>query len=193
LKTSSHKKGNKKDFKRKDKSTYAKGSSWNRRDISQILCFRCHKYGHYAIKCFDRTKQQASFVEVGKASIENDSEKLVFYSALSSQVSNKLNTSVIDSGSSRHIIEFKEHLDTLVENYDEEVTIGDDSNYPIKRIGTCTKNLKSTISLQLTGVLFVPRIKRNLVSISTLEDKEYRITFMEAKFLAWPKNSTINH
>lgn len=37
----------------------------------------------------------------------------------------------------------------------------------------------------------MPGIKRNLVSISALEDKGYRITFMEGKVLAWPKNSTI--
>lgn len=115
----------------------------------------------------------------------------MFYSALLSHVSTNPNTWVIDSGASRHITGFKEHLDSLIVNSNEEVTIGDDSSYPVKGIGTCTINLNSGISLQLTNVLYVPGIKRNLVSISALEDKGYRITFMEGKVLAWPKNSTI--
>lgn len=58
-------------------------------------------------------------------------------------------------------------------------------------IGNCLNQLKYGISLQLYDVLYVPRIKQNLVSISTLEDKDYRITFMEGKVLAWPKNSNL--
>ena len=78
---------------------YGKGSSKQRKDISQVQCFRCDQYGHYAIKCPNRTKKQASFAKVGKTNIEDDYEKVAFYSALSRQVSNKLNTWVIDSGS----------------------------------------------------------------------------------------------
>lgn len=72
----------------------------------------------------------------------------------------------------------------------EEVTIGDDSAHPVKGVGTCTIKLKSGISIQLTGVLFVPGIKRNLVSISTLEDNGYRVSFIEGKVMAWPKTAT---
>lgn len=70
-----------------------------------------------------------------------DSEKFVFYSALSCQVSNRPNTWVIDSGASRHLTGFKEHLDFTKEDYDDEETIGDNTSYPIKGIGTCTINL----------------------------------------------------
>lgn len=189
LNSNSYKKGKKKNFKRKrDNCSNGKRSSKKKRDISEVQCFRCDQYGHYAMKCLDRIKQHASMVEVNKGS---DSERLVFYSTLSSQVTSSSNTWVIDSGASRHITGFREHLDTLVENSNEEVTIGDDSNYPVMGIGTCNINLKSGISLQRTGVLFVPGIKRNIVSVSALEDKGYRLTFMEGKVLAWPKNSTI--
>jgi hypothetical protein len=32
-------------------------------------------------------------------------------------------------------------------------------------------------------------MKRNLVFVSSLEDKGYKVTFSEGKFLAWHKNS----
>ena len=35
-------------------------------------------------------------------------------------------------------------------------------------------------------------MKRNLVSISTLEDKGYRVTFADGKVLAWHKDSSMN-
>lgn len=102
-----------------------------------------------------------------------------------------MNSWVIDSGSSIHITGFREVLDSMKEENDEEVTIGDDSTHPVKGVGTCTIKLNSSVSLQVRGVLYVPGIKRNLVSISTLEDNGYRVTFMDNKVLAWPKNSSI--
>jgi hypothetical protein len=46
--------------------------------------------------------------------------------------------------------------------------------------------------LHLSEVLYVPGMKRNFVSIFSLEDKGYRVTFFEGKFLAWHKDSHIN-
>ena len=66
----------------------------------------------------------------------------------------------------------------------EEVTIGDDSAHSVKRIGPYTIKLKSVKSIQLSGVLYVLGIKRNIISISTFEDDGYRVTFMERKVLA---------
>ena len=41
-------------------------------------------------------------------------------------------------------------------------------------------------------MLYVPGIKRNLVSISSLEDKGYRVTFADGKVLAWHKYYSMN-
>jgi hypothetical protein len=47
------------------------------------------------------------------------------------------------------------------------------------------------MQLKLEEVLYVPEMKRNLVSISALEDKVYKITFSEGRVLAWHKDSHI--
>lgn len=73
----------------------------------------------------------------------------------------------------------------------EEVTIGDDSTHFVKRIGTCTIKFKLGKLIHLSRDLYVLSIKRNLISISTLEDDGYKVTFMEGKVLAWAKNSNI--
>lgn len=72
-----------------------------------------------------------------------------------------------------------------------EVIIGDDALYSVKGFGATSLNLESGISLHLSDVLSVPGIKRNLVSISALEDKGYQIAFSEGRVLAWLKNSSI--
>ena len=41
-------------------------------------------------------------------------------------------------------------------------------------------------------MLYVPGMKRNLVSIFALEDKGYRVTFADGNVLAWHKNSSMN-
>ena len=41
-------------------------------------------------------------------------------------------------------------------------------------------------------MLYVPRMKRNLVSISNLEDKGYKVSFSNGKVLAWNKNSSMD-
>ena len=46
--------------------------------------------------------------------------------------------------------------------------------------------------LHLSDVLYVPGIKRNLVSISSLKDKGYKVAFSDGKVLAWHKNSSMD-
>jgi hypothetical protein len=160
-------------------------------DFSKMQCYRCDKFGHPTCRCSDRVKPQASFATTQNSN--GNFEHNAFYSALSNEASTKSSTWVIDSGASQHITGFKGQLDSLQEDYVDEVAIGDDTRYPTMGIGTCTIHLKSRKTIELTKVLYVPGIKRNLLSISALEDEGLIITFMEGKVLAWPKNSNIKN
>lgn len=99
---------------------------------------------------------------------------------------------MIDSGASRHITGYREHLSNLKEKDSHlQVIIGDDACYSVKGAGSNSFQLDSGIPLHLSDVLFVPGIKRNLISISALEDKGYHVAFADGKVLAWKKNSSI--
>jgi hypothetical protein len=63
----------------------------------------------------------------------------------------------------------------------------------VKGVGTSTFQLYADIPHQLSEVLYVPGMKRNLVYVSSLEDKSYKVTFFEGKVLAWHKNSHMNY
>jgi hypothetical protein len=100
-------------------------------------------------------------------------------------VPTKDNTWLIDSGDSKHMTGFRDHLTNFVEKETNlHVVPGDDARYNVKGVGTSTFQLDSDMQLQLREVLYVSRMKRNLVSISTLEDKAYNVTFSEGRLLA---------
>jgi hypothetical protein len=102
-------------------------------------------------------------------------------------------TWLIDNGASRHMTGFRDHLTNLVEKETNlHVVLEDDARYNVKRVGTYTFQLDSDMQLQLSEVLYVPGMKRNLVSISSLEDKGYKVTISEGRVLAWHKESHIN-
>lgn len=52
--------------------------------------------------------------------------------------------------------------------------------------------LESSGSIHLNNILYVPSLKKNLLSISCLEDEGDKIAFIDGKVLVWGKSSSIN-
>ena len=73
-----------------------------------------------------------------------------------------------------------------------KVKLGDDYQYPIKGSGESSYKLYSGKSMKMKDVLFVPRLKKNLLSISTLDAKGMRVAFIDGQVLVWPKGKTID-
>ena len=79
---------------------------------------------------------------------------------------------LIDSGASKHMTGFKESFEKLSEhNSPHKVKLGDDYQYPIKGSGESSYKLDSGKSMKMKDVLFVPGLKKNLLSISALNEK----------------------
>jgi hypothetical protein len=49
--------------------------------------------------------------------------------------------------------------------------------------------LESWATLHVDEVLYVPGLKKNLLSVATLEDKGYWVIFKDSKALLWAKDS----
>jgi hypothetical protein len=82
-----------------------------------------------------------------------------------------------------HFVEKETHL---------HVVLGDDAIYNMTGVGTSTFQPYLDMQVKLEEVLYVTRMKRNLVSISSLEDKGYKITFLEGRVLTRHKDSHIS-
>ena len=52
--------------------------------------------------------------------------------------------------------------------------------------------MESEKQLKMKDVLYVPSLKKNLLSISGLEKKYFRVAFVDGQVLMWPKGKTID-
>ena len=59
----------------------------------------------------------------------------------------------------------------------------DDSQYPIKGMGEYSYNLESENSMKMQYFLYVLGLKKNLLSISTLDKKGFRVSFVDGEVL----------
>ena len=117
----------------------------------------------------------------------------VLISTLTGTVSHGSNDWLIDSGASKHMTGFKESFVKLSEHESpHKVKLGDDYQYPIKGSGESSYKLDSGKSLKMKNVLFVPGLKKNLLSISALDAKGMRVDFVDGQVLMWPKGKTID-
>jgi hypothetical protein len=76
--------------------------------------------------------------------------------------------------------------------FSQKVTLGDDYQYPIKGVGESNYKLNSGNSMKMKDVLYVPGLTKNLLSISSLEKKGFRVAFIDGEVLMWAKGETIN-
>ena len=72
-----------------------------------------------------------------------------------------------------------------------KVKIGDEYQYAIKGSGESFYKLDSRNSMKMKDFLFVPRLNKNLLSISALDAKGIRVSFVDGQVLMWPKGKTI--
>jgi hypothetical protein len=54
------KKGGKKGGSKKGKKEESCSSNHGKKDLSHVICFKCHKKGHYASQCPEKKKGRAS-------------------------------------------------------------------------------------------------------------------------------------
>ena len=88
----------------------------------------------------------------------------------------------LDSVASFHMRGDKEIFSDLEEKYLQMlIEMGDDRWYSAIRIGTITLQRESGKLILLQDVVDVPSLKKNLISVTMLEDKGYDVVFSEGK------------
>ena len=88
---------------------------------------------------------------------------------------------------------YKESLVNLSEHESpHKVKLGDDYHYPIKGSGEASYKLDFVKHLRMKYVLYVPGLNKNILSISPLDAKGMRVTFVDGQVLIYPKGNTID-
>ena len=99
---------------------------------------------------------------------------------------------MIDSGASRHMTSHSHQLKTLSKGKSKySVELGDNKSYPVKGTGSSSIRLEDGSNIHFNNILFVPGLHKNLLSISSLEDKGDRVAFIDGKVVVWTKGISI--
>jgi hypothetical protein len=97
----------------------------------------------------------------------------------------------VGSGASCHMTGHKEFFSSLQEGgMNLHIELGNDVCYETQGTGTVRFQREYGKSLHFSDVLYVPSLTKNLISISTLEDKGFEVTFCGGKVYIRPKGST---
>jgi hypothetical protein len=177
-----------------------------KRDYSKLKCFYCEKMGHLARDCplikevKERRKNKrhhAHIVEddelVFKRERKEDSdEEYVLVADLTNSVNYDDEAWLVHNGASKHMTGFKDYLSNLTKkDSSHQVRLGDNSSYPIKGRGIAFYILNSGKQLKMENVLYVLGLQKNLLYISGLEEKGFRVAFVDSQVLMSSRGKNI--
>ena len=137
--------------------------------------------GHYVANCPQRKSKKGSGKGFEGEALASQFELdfTLFVCMVSSMVGSGW---FLDSGASFHMTSDK----SLFSNLEEKdiqilIAMGNDEKYSVSGVGTIIFQREDRACLTLTDVKYVPRLKRNLVSIAMLEDIGYDVVFRDGK------------
>jgi hypothetical protein len=75
---------------------------------------------------------------------------------------------------------YKDYLSNLThKDSSHKVKLGDDYQYPIKGVGEASYKLDLGKPMKMKEFLYVIALKKNLLSILALDEKGYRVAFVD--------------
>jgi transposase InsO family protein len=95
----------------------------------------------------------------------------------------------IDSGASSHMTGVRDYFSSLKEEMDLVIEMGNNAKCRATGHGTVTFQRESGKPLMVRDILYVPGMTKNLISVSTLEDRGYVVSFQDGRVYIQPKDS----
>ncbi|KAE8735609.1 hypothetical protein F3Y22_tig00000340pilonHSYRG00771 [Hibiscus syriacus] len=144
----------------------------SRRDKSQVRCYNCQKFGHYASECRapnNKIEEKANYVE------EKTDGKETLLLARKETDGGQANSWYLDSGASNHMCGRKDMFVEIDESVSGNVSFGDDSTIAVKGRGNILIRLKDGRHQFISNVYYVPNMKSNILSLGQLVEKGYDI------------------
>eukprot|EP00253_Pinus_taeda_P030865 PITA_30865 len=156
----------------------ASGISKSPRKLVKVVCRKCGKEGHYKRDCKYKSPDKGKgYDDAPSAEVKTTSNEGgdVYLASLSTHVNHE--AWLIDSGASFHFTPHSEWF-CEYEKYDGgDVFLGDDRKARIVGHGKVKLKLQGGRVRTLLGVLHIPTLAKNLISVSKLDDAGVKIVF----------------
>ncbi|GFZ19218.1 hypothetical protein Acr_27g0009570 [Actinidia rufa] len=146
--------------------------SSDRRQLAKDECAYCHQKGHWKDKCPIKEKKEP---KANVAQNKNEDEDLDAVLTVSS-FTNHSDEWILDSGCSYHMSPYRDLFSSLEEFDGGIVLMGNDNACKTRGIGTIRLKMFDGTIRVLTDVRYVPDLKKNLLSLGTLDSKGYKVT-----------------
>jgi len=164
------------------------------KDLTKVKCWHCHEMGHYAVTCplkkgKGKDPMVAASAEIGEFAARFQQD----FALMTGQLTGGPLSSLwyIDSGASRHMSGVRDMFSELVPRTNQQdIILGDDSVVRVAGIGEVSFQREHGAPLRLTDVLYVPGLRKNLVSVSCIEDKGFVVLFEKGQVYIYPQGGS---
>lgn len=147
---------------------------------SQGVCFFCKMEGHQKRQCSKyiewKSKKDAKEKAKNRANAAEEKTTDFMYST-----GNIKGGWILDSGATRHVVNYKQFFTELDESYQGEIEVASGELVKVNGIGrgklTLIDNSGSINTAEATEVLYAPKMTGNLLSVSSLVKMGFNVVF----------------
>ena len=156
-----------------------KGSSSHSRSKSRgsgkgVQCYKCKEWGHIKRDCPNRSEKDGQGSDNSTTAVMEDTVNLGDILTISRGNTFSRDDWILDSGSTNHICSVRELFDTFQESKGGSFSLPDGSKCDVEGVGTVKIKMFDGSVRTLGGVAYVPKLRRNLISLSQLDSKGCR-------------------
>ena len=156
-------------------------------DKSKIKCYNCQKMGHFADECHAEKKKKGKDEKVNI--VEESEEESALMILSDSEFSERLlqgngkdvncDLCYLDTGASSHMTGIKSFFHSIDKNKTGNLKFGGGSSIKYEGRGTIIVMCKNGEEIELTGVLYLPKLKTNILSLGKHDDQGCKTSLSE--------------